>query len=119
MPDFTSVPTLERLYLNDTNLTEVPVELNYLKKLQYLYLERNKLTDLPATVALLTELSDLCLDQNRLNPELAAAYEQGLDAVKAYLEAKAEKQIVLKEAKLILIGEGEVGKILFARRAAW
>jgi internalin A len=44
------------------------------------------------------------------NPELAAASEQGLDAVKAYLRAQAEEKIVLNEAKLILIGEGEVGK---------
>ncbi|MCP4515235.1 MAG: hypothetical protein GY824_08425, partial [Delftia sp.] len=43
------------------------------------------------------------------NPELAAAHKQGLDAIKAYLRAKAE-QITLYEAKLILVGEGEVGK---------
>ena len=50
------------------------------------------------------------LDDNPLNPELAAAYKEGLDAVKRYLRAKAEAQVVLNEAKLILIGEGEVGK---------
>jgi hypothetical protein len=38
------------------------------------------------------------------------AHKQGLDAVKAYLRAKAEAQITLNEAKLILVGEGEVGK---------
>ena len=47
-----------------------------------------------------------------------AANEQGVDAVKAYLRAKAEDHIVLNEAKLIRIGEGEVGKIQPARRAA-
>jgi|CXWL01.1.fsa_nt_gi GTPase SAR1 family protein len=44
------------------------------------------------------------------NPELAKAYEQGLYAVKAYLRAKAAAQVTLNEAKLILVGEGEVGK---------
>src|SRR6185295_12951981 len=55
-------------------------------------------------------LRELHLANNPLNPELAAAYEEGLDAVKRYLRAKAEQQIVLNEAKLILVGEGEVGK---------
>jgi hypothetical protein len=52
----------------------------------------------------------LKLGVNPLNPELAAAYKDGLDAVKRYLRAKAQAQVVLNEAKLILIGEGEVGK---------
>ena len=55
-------------------------------------------------------MQTLDLDDNPLNPELAAAYKEGLDAVKRYLRAKAEAQVVLNEAKLILIGEGEVGK---------
>ncbi|MEZ4642720.1 MAG: COR domain-containing protein [Chloroflexota bacterium] len=51
------------------------------------------------------------MNDNPLNPELvAAAYKEGLDAVKAYLRAKAGAQIKLNEAKLILVGEGEVGK---------
>ena len=55
-------------------------------------------------------MKELNLDHNPLNPELAAAYKQGLDAVKAYLRAKAAAKITLNEAKLILVGEGEVGK---------
>ncbi|HEY9401138.1 MAG TPA: COR domain-containing protein [Pyrinomonadaceae bacterium] len=39
-----------------------------------------------------------------------AAYKDGFDAVKRYLRAKAGAEVVLNEAKLILIGEGEVGK---------
>ncbi len=69
-----------------------------------------KLVDLPTSIGRQTSLTVLNLEKNPLNPELAAAYKQGLDAVKAYLRAKAEDQIVLNEAKLILIGEGEVGK---------
>ncbi|WP_236848176.1 COR domain-containing protein [Chlorobaculum limnaeum] len=56
------------------------------------------------------DLQRLNLDGNPLNPELAAAYKEGLDAVKRYLRAKAAAQVVLNEVKLILIGEGEVGK---------
>jgi hypothetical protein len=58
----------------------------------------------------LENLSRLELDNNPLNPELAEAYKQGIDGVKAYLRAKAESQITLNESKLIIVGEGEVGK---------
>jgi hypothetical protein len=55
-------------------------------------------------------LQELNLNNNPLNPDLAAAYEQGTEAVLQYLRAKAQAAITLNEAKLILIGEGEVGK---------
>jgi len=41
---------------------------------------------------------------------LNAAYEEGFEAVKLYLSAKSGAQEVIYEGKLILIGEGEVGK---------
>jgi hypothetical protein len=65
----------------------------------------------PASLARLAHLENFVIFNNPLNPELAAAYEEGLDAVKRYLRAKAEGgHVILNEAKLILIGEGEVGK---------
>ena len=70
----------------------------------------NEISDLPSSLAQLEKLNLLNLHHNPLNPELAKAYEQGLDAVKAYLHAKAKGEIILNEAKLILVGEGEVGK---------
>ncbi|MEA5448637.1 leucine-rich repeat domain-containing protein [Leptolyngbya sp. CCNP1308] len=91
-------------------MTEVPPQLQHLSRLQGLYLDGCEIRDLPVWLIQLNELSELSVQENPLNLELAAAYEQGLDAIKAYLQAKAEDQIVLNEAKLILIGEGEVGK---------
>lgn len=89
----------------------LPSWLGELKNLSSLGLDRNQLTDLPPSLGQLQFLAELNLDKNPLNPELAAAYEQGLDAVKAYLRAKAEDgEIILNEAKLILVGEGAVGK---------
>ncbi|MDJ0705367.1 MAG: COR domain-containing protein [Leptolyngbyaceae cyanobacterium MO_188.B28] len=101
---------LTRLWLTKCELDTVPPWLSDLTQLVELKLESNKIADLPASLGELQHLEKLDLEGNPLNPELAAAYGQGLDAVKAYLRAKAEDQIVLNEAKLILIGEGEVGK---------
>jgi len=101
---------LSVLNLMNNQLDALPDKLGPLRKLHDLTLTNNRIKDLPVDCAKLSRLRQLALNDNPLNPELAAAYKQGLDAVKAYLRAKAEAQITLNEAKLILIGEGEVGK---------
>ena len=101
---------LQQLIALKCNFDIIPDWLGELSELESLSFNENRLADLPATFAQLEHLKELNLDGNPLNPELAAAYKQGLDAVKAYLRAKAEAQITLNEAKLILVGEGEVGK---------
>lgn len=75
-----------------------------------LYCSNVDLTDLPNFVLNLTHLKILVLNSNPLSQELNEAYKQGIEGVKAYLRAKAESQLTLNEAKLILVGEGEVGK---------
>lgn len=101
---------LRKLELQSTELSHIPPDIGKLTYLTELYLDSNYLTDLPSSLAQLRYLNTLRLIGNPLNPELAAANEQGLDATREYLRAKAKAQIVLNEAKLILIGEGEVGK---------
>lgn len=115
IPDWVGeLVSLKSLTINANQLSELPSSLRKLENLRALWLGGgfggNGFRDLPAWIADMERLESLNLDANPLNPELAAAYKQGLDAVKAYLRAKAEAQIVLNEAKLILIGEGEVGK---------
>jgi Leucine-rich repeat (LRR) protein len=101
---------LRFLDLSDNRLTTLPEWLWHFVRLELLHLSQNQLTELPPSLAQLEHLKTIELGGNPLNPELAAAYEQGLGAVKAYLRAQAEAQITLNEAKLILVGEGEVGK---------
>lgn len=101
---------LQTLDLGRNQLTSLPDSLGQLKLLLRLDLGENLLTSLPECLSQLTQLHMIDLEGNQLNPELEAAYEQGLDALIVFLKAKAEDQIVLNEAKLILIGEGEVGK---------
>jgi Leucine-rich repeat (LRR) protein len=116
---------LRELYAIHNMIEELPDEICNLSELRRLVLggnelgrsgwrttltKGNRITDLPACILQLNHIEHLALDNNPLNPELAAAYEEGLDAVKRYLRAKSGAQIVLNEAKLILVGEGEVGK---------
>ncbi len=101
---------LQGLYLSQNRLTQLPQSLGALTQLQVLSLSGNKLNDLPESILQLEKLIALTIKDNPLNPDLAAANAEGLDAVRRYLRAKAQDQVALNEAKLVLIGEGEVGK---------
>lgn len=87
------------LYLSDMGLSELPEALQELRQLQVLKLSYNYLTDLPPYIAQFRHLTKLELDNNPLNPELSEAYDRGLDAVKAYLQAKANPNQATKLTK--------------------
>ncbi len=63
----------------------------------------------PASLGFLS-LDDCVVFGNPFNLDLAVACEQSTEAVMQYLRARLEGEIDLNEAKLILVGEGEVGK---------
>ena len=105
---------LKELYLGgsfDGNpLKEFPEVLCKLIQLEKLYCNKCQLTNIPPSLAQLEHLTTLELKDNPLNPALQSAYDQGLPAVKAYLRSLAENAEPLYEAKLVLVGEGGVGK---------
>jgi hypothetical protein len=105
-----SVSNLVHLDLSGNKLVRLSPALGELKSLESVFLDSNNISDLPASISGLNRLIRLNLDCNPLNPELAATYKEGLDAMKRYLRAKAKEEVALNEAKLILIGEGDVGK---------
>ena len=102
--------SLRTLQVNDCQLDEIPTWINELSAINYLVLNFNNLIDLPISLGSLLNLEDIDLGGNPLNSDLAAAYEQGTEAVMQYLRARGEGEVTLNEAKLILVGEGEVGK---------
>jgi hypothetical protein len=101
---------LESLDVQYCQISVVPDWINKLKNLVELDLSNNLITDLPVSLLKLEHLPFVSLNKNPLNSELNESYRQGFEAVKTYLRAKAKSQLTLNEAKLILIGEGEVGK---------
>ena len=103
---------LEDLYLRNNQLTSLPSTLARLENLQTLSLTDNQLTSLPSSLAQLENLKKLELDNNPLNPALKSAYDAGLDELRAYLRSLEDEEAAepLYEAKLVLVGEGGVGK---------
>ncbi len=109
---------LTNLYLgiqNGNPISELPSSFEKLINLKTLNCTNCQFTDLPPSLTQLVHLETLELKGNPLNPALQSAYKQGLDAVKAYLRSLEQNAEPLHEAKLVLVGEGNVGKTTLLR----
>jgi small GTP-binding protein len=107
---------LIELYLYGNRLMSLPAEIGELKNLTTLDLSKNQLTSLPSEIVELKNLTTLDLSENPLEsppPEIA---EQGIEAIFEYLRQLPEEAIEHNEAKMILVGQGDVGKTCLAKR---
>lgn len=105
---------LRILGIAGSNLTSLPERFSQLISLQTLYLWGNNLSDLPPSFAQLEHLKTLDLDGNPLNPALQSAYDAckpgNYEPLWSYLRSLEQNAEPLYEAKLVLVGEGNVGK---------
>ncbi|WP_129778498.1 COR domain-containing protein [Peristeroidobacter soli] len=99
---------LRELRLSENELMNLPDSIGN-TGLQSLWVDRNHLVTLPPSLAE-CNLSYLESGKNPLSYELRAAIELGFPSLKTYLKAQKLEHAPLFEAKLILVGEGEVGK---------
>jgi small GTP-binding protein len=100
---------LARLNLSNNKITEIKEDLCELANLSYLDLTGNKITHLPSKVANLPKLESLLLEGNpfdSLPPEIVA---RGVDSIRNFIK-QMDNPDYLYEAKLIIVGEGRVGK---------
>ena len=111
-PEIGAVTALKTLHVPSNQLMSLPPEIGALAALETLFLTSNRLTSLPPEIGYLTGLRVLHFEGNRLPDALMEASRRGSDALRAYLRSVAEAELVeaLYEAKLLLVGEGEVGK---------
>ena len=72
-----SLPSLQELWLDCNDLSELPPEIGNLKKLTQIDVSENVLEYLPEEISGLTNLTDLCLSQNNLDklPEGVGRYQ--------------------------------------------
>ena len=102
---------LTYLSLHHTQLRELPSEIENLKQLTFLDLSSNQLRDLPCELRNLEALQTLELHDNpqlRFPPE--EIVELGVEGIKNFLRAAQAGDSPVWESKLLLIGEGGVGK---------
>lgn len=110
IPDeISKLKKLKRLNLSNNQLESVSEKLTHLKKLTYLNLCHNNLKDISEKIANMPSLKALSLDDNPfdlLPPEIVA---RGIDAIRNFYKELEEKDY-LYEVKLLLVGQGRVGK---------
>jgi internalin A len=105
--NLTKIPELN---LTGNQLTWLPDGIGNLTSLTELNLTGNQLTHLPRGMAeLLTDLFYLRLDGNPLADPLPELVQRGTAELAAYLRS-LEDAVAQYEAKVLLVGEGNVGK---------
>ena len=121
---------IKRLYLGSgfddahgntggNSLKMLPDEIRNLTSLEILLLGDNQIVNIPSSLSQLKNLKILNLDFNPLNPALQSAYNackefggkhEDYEPLWAYLRSLEQNAEPLYEAKLVLVGEGNVGK---------
>ena len=119
-PAIAQLQNLQRLYLSYNQLSSLPPAIAQLQNLQRLDLRDNQLSSLPPAIAQLQNLQELYLHDNPLPlpPEILgptwkevalnkATPAQPQTIIRYYLQ---KEQHPLNEAKMLLLGQGSVGK---------
>jgi internalin A len=109
-PEIGNLQKLHTLCIDRNQLEELPPEIGQLHSLQLLRVENNKLTALPRELAeLLRRGLSITLDSNPFRDPLPELISRGLDSVASYLSSLDDARAQY-EAKVLLVGEGNVGK---------
>jgi GTPase SAR1 family protein len=122
---------LTELYAIANEIKTIPKEIGKLTKLRKIFFggqqisrnarfggkggHGNEIESLPICLAQLHHLDELDLSDNPLSQELAAAYKEGLGAVKRYLNEMEKGARKRYEAKLLILGDGNEGKTCVSR----
>ncbi|MDB9427292.1 COR domain-containing protein [Microcystis aeruginosa CS-564/01] len=117
--------SLQHLNLSNNQIREIPEVLAHLTSLQELNLNNNQIREIPEALTHLVNLKRLVLKNNPITNVPPEIIRQGwgeeiLDdgnpqAIFSYLKYKGEKR-PLNELKVLLVGEGDVGKTSLLKR---
>jgi len=102
--------TLRRLDISGCGISSLPAPIFGMDELASLDLSLNPLSSLPSELGELENLSTLELTDVSLPPLLAKAAELGTEDLKAFLREMGPSPTECHEGKMLVIGEGNVGK---------
>jgi internalin A len=109
---------LTQLYLSNNQITQIPEAIAKLSNLTQLYLRNNQITQIPEVIAKLTNLTQLYLRNNQITDiPLEILNTKDPKKIFNYLrQIRTSETRPLHEAKLLLIGQGSVGKTSLIER---
>ena len=109
---------LKELYLDWNVLNSLPPEIAKLTNLTALHLDFNNLNSLPPEIAKLTNLNILTLRWNDLSipPEILWQAREPNTIINYYLSLQNQQKKPLHEAKMLLVGQANVGKTCLRER---
>ncbi|MFM6517448.1 MAG: leucine-rich repeat domain-containing protein, partial [Microcystis panniformis] len=124
-PEIAQLTSLRVLELSSNQIREIPEALAQLTSLQRLYLDNNQIREIPEALAHLVNLKRLVLQNNPITNVPPEIIRQGWgktiwddgnpQAIFSYLKDKGKKR-PLNELKVLLVGEGDVGKTSLLKR---
>ncbi|CCI18671.1 Leucine-rich-repeat protein (fragment) [Microcystis aeruginosa PCC 9807] len=120
----TQLTSLQSLDLRNNQISEIPEALAHLTSLRFLLLNYNQIREIPEALAHLVNLKLLVLENNPITNVPPEIIRQGWgkeiwddgnpQAIFSYLKNKAKRP--LNELKVLLVGEGDVGKTSLLKR---
>lgn len=110
-----NLTNLRHLAVSGNNLSQLPPEISLLKHLNELWVSTNKLQTIPPQIGNLAKLSNLEIVANPLISPPPEIINQGTKAVLAYLRSKLKEKRRQWISKMLLVGEGGVGKTSLLR----
>lgn len=113
---------LKELSVSGNRLVELPQTINGLTQLEGIYISKNKLKELPIEIKELINLREIFLDECyelKIPQEIIQIYDAPKAVFNYYFEniyqVKEENVSPLKEVKVLLVGQGRVGKTSLVR----
>ena len=100
---------LDALSLGDNQIANLPAEIGRLARLKLLDLVGNDLALLPPELSQLSDTVELRLAHNDLIEPLPELLARGIPTLLAYLRGVLESGAPVYEAKVLVVGEGNVG----------
>ena len=117
-PEIGQLTNLSSLSLSSNSLSNLPPEIGQLTNLSSLNLRLNSLSNLPPEIGQLTNLEYLDLSSNSLDipPEILRRRFEAAKIINYYLSLQVNQKKPLHEAKMLLVGQGSVGKTSLVNR---
>lgn len=113
----TSLLQLTSMDLSGNDLVSLPPSIGNLDQLALFYLSNNRLKSLPLSISRLLNLKVFIVLPNPLETPPPEVVIHGIEPIRNYLkQLEAQGTDVLREAKLLIVGEGGAGKTSLAKK---